>query len=154
MPDDDVDLLGDVVLMQLHPTVRCLAGSLLVDRLDVVVGSLQPELVGHLVLGVVLEDVEDEAFLDGLAHRVAVERFGQQFTVVIQVVVVRRPEQFEGFLLRGCRERQVRQIGGLGSLRQFCGKHGLRIDLTAVLHVGLLVRAQHRLQLCCCRARL
>ena len=76
VPDDDVDLLGDVVLVQLHPTVRCFAGSLLVDRLDVVVGSLQPELVGHLVLGVVLEDVEDEAFLDGLAHRVAVERFG------------------------------------------------------------------------------
>ena len=75
--DDDLDLLGDVVGVQPHPAHDALqrraALDLLVVQLLAVVGQPEGQLVGR----VVLQHVEDEAFLDGLPHRVDVERRGQ-----------------------------------------------------------------------------
>ena len=77
--DDDLDLLADVVRVQLHPVHQRLQRLGLLDLgvVRVVVPALVGELEGQLVAGVVLQHVEDEALLDGLLHRVEVERLRQ-----------------------------------------------------------------------------
>ena len=69
--DDDLGLLGDVVRVQRdEPGDRAARSSLLVDG---VVGDRLADLPVRLVGRVVGQHVEDEALLDGLAHRVEVE---------------------------------------------------------------------------------
>ena len=55
------------------PFIAALRSTSLLVVFLAVVGELERELVGR----VVLQHVEDEAFLDGLAHRIHVERLRQ-----------------------------------------------------------------------------
>jgi hypothetical protein len=75
--DDDLHLLADVVRVQLHPAHQSAGGGaaldLVVGDLLALVGESEREAVGR----VVLQHVEDEALLDGLAHGVQVERLRQ-----------------------------------------------------------------------------
>ena len=75
--DDHLDLLRDVVRMQPHPAHDPLQGRAALDFLVVVVLAVVGQLEGQLVGRVVLEHVEDEFLLDGLPHRIDVERRGQ-----------------------------------------------------------------------------
>ena len=70
--DHHLRLLRDVVRVQRHEA-RELRGRLLLVDLRVVLDRLDQPVV-RLVGRVVLEHVEDEALLDGLPHRVEVER--------------------------------------------------------------------------------
>ena len=72
--DHDLGLLGDVVRMQAHEP-RQGPGRLALVHLGIVLDGLDQPVVG-LVGRVVLEHVEDEALLDGLAHGVEVEGLG------------------------------------------------------------------------------
>ena len=72
--DDDLDLLADVVRVQPHPVGDLLRPLGLVHFLVVVLLAPVGDLVGDPVGGVVAQHVEDEALLDGLLHRVDVER--------------------------------------------------------------------------------
>ena len=66
-------------------------------------GAFECHAGGHLVGGVVLEHIEDEALLDGLLHRVQVKRLqllGDRVTPA---------EQLQGLRLRGGGEREVAQ---------------------------------------------
>ena len=65
-------LLGDVVRMQLHEAGQR-PRRLPALHVGIVLAGLEQPEVG-LVGGVVLQHVEDEPFLDGLAHGVAVNR--------------------------------------------------------------------------------
>ena len=75
--DDDLHLLGDVVGVQPHPAHDALHRRAALDRRLVVVLAVVRQLEGQLVGRVVLQHVEDELLLDGLPHRVDVERRGQ-----------------------------------------------------------------------------
>ncbi len=70
--DHHLGLLGDVVRMQAHEA-RQRPGGLLLVHLGIVLNGLDQPVVG-LVGRVVLQHVQDEAFLDGLPHAVEVER--------------------------------------------------------------------------------
>ena len=70
--DHDLGLLRDVVRVQPHEARQRLRRLLALD-VRVVFAGLEQFEVGR-VGRVVLQHVEDEPFLDGLAHRVAVER--------------------------------------------------------------------------------
>ncbi len=72
--DDHLHLLADVVRVQAHPA-RQLHARLLAVHL-VVVPVRVGDLPGGAVGGVVLQHIEDEAFLDGLTHGIQVERLG------------------------------------------------------------------------------
>jgi hypothetical protein len=74
--DDDLHLLGDVVRVEPHPAHDLLQGRAALDLLVVELLALVGELEGEAVGRVVLQHVEDELLLDGLAHRVDVERRG------------------------------------------------------------------------------
>ena len=75
--DDDLDLLADVVGVKPHPAHDALHGGVALDLLLVHLLAVVGEPEGQLVGRVVLQHVEDEAFLDGLPHRIDVERRGQ-----------------------------------------------------------------------------
>ena len=88
----DFRLLGDVVGVQAHEAGERL-GCLALAHLRVVRDGLDEPVVG-LVGRVVLEHVEDEAFLDGLPHAVEVER-------PRLAVRARGAEDFERLVFRG-----------------------------------------------------
>jgi len=66
--DDDLDLLADVPGVQLHPLHDRLVGRRLLDLGVIPVSPVVGQPEGQLVGRVVLQHVEDEAFLDGLPH--------------------------------------------------------------------------------------
>ena len=101
--DHHLGLLRDVVRVQLHEARQRLGGLLALDVRVVVAGFEQLEVgsVGR----VVLQHVEDELFLDRLAHRVAVRRLPIA------------PKHGEGLVLRRGgegEETQVRLPAALG----------------------------------------
>ena len=106
MVDDDGGLLGDGVLVVLDVPAELPLGSLgvelgvVVDALDHVEVPVDRRVVG--------QHVHDEAFLDGLLHRVVVER--QVFHRAVRLRV-RGPEELEGLVLGSGGERKV---GGVG----------------------------------------
>ena len=68
-----LNLLADVVWMQANPAHQPLEGFAALDLLVIPLITVVRQLEGQLVRGVVLQNVENEAFLDGLAHRIDVE---------------------------------------------------------------------------------
>ena len=74
MLDDDTNLLGDVVRVELHPAHELLERTVLVYFLLVELLAFVREFESQAVRRVVLEHVEDELLFDGLAHRIDVER--------------------------------------------------------------------------------
>jgi hypothetical protein len=110
-------------------------GLALVDLAVVGIGvrELPVRPVGH----VVGQDVEDEPFLDGLPHRVHVER------PQIARRGVRGPEQLEGLGLRGRGEREVGQ-----RLVPAPGQRGGGEQVTVVVDVVTAEPQQHLLERC------
>ena len=104
--DHDFGLLGDVVRVQAHEAGQGLGGLLLVDLGVVLDGLDQPEV--GLVGRVVLQHVEDEALLDGLAHAVEVE--GLRLAVG-----VRAPEDLQRLVLRRGGEGEEAEVGLLAA---------------------------------------
>ena len=98
--NDDLRFLADVVRVKflvLANDLRCTAGR----HIRVVLGGLcdlETGVVGH----VVLEDIQDEAFLDSLPHTVNVERMER-------TILIFSAEQLQGLVLRSCGERKERQ---------------------------------------------
>jgi hypothetical protein len=102
-----------------------------------VVGQFEGQLVG----GVVLEHVEDETFLDGLAHGIDVEGLGHPLGVLAA-------KQFQGLLLGCGREGDVGQalfLTGLGG--HLHGQQGFGVDFPAVLEFGQFFGREHLFQL-------
>ena len=69
----DLHLLGDVVGVELHPAHQFLEGGIALHFFAGEALAFLGELEGELVGGVVLQHIEDELFLDRLAHRIHVE---------------------------------------------------------------------------------
>ena len=90
--DDDLGALGEVVLVERNEAGDRGAGARLVERR--VVSDRLVDLEVRVVGDVVLQDVVDELLLDGLAHRVVVER------LVLAGVGVAPAEQLERASLR------------------------------------------------------
>ena len=112
--DDDGDLLTDVVRVQFDPLHHRLHRLGLVDRLRVVVLSAVDQPECRPVGRVVLEHVEDEALLNGLLHRVQVER-----DLVDLVPGLRSPEQLQRLALRGRGEGEEGDVGQCASSLEF-----------------------------------
>ena len=119
------------------------AGDLDGPRGGGVLGLVGLPVVGEperrLVRGVVAQHVEDEALLDGLLHRVQVERMRRAVDALV-------PEQFQGLGLRGGGEREERQVLRLrpgGHLRR---QHVLGVDRAAVVEFVQLGGRQGRLE--------
>ena len=74
MLDDHLHFLCNVVIVQAHPLIEFHLGlaalHFLICRLN-----LLRQVVGHLVIGVVLQHVENESLFNRLTHAVDVKRF-------------------------------------------------------------------------------
>ena len=69
MLDDHLYFLGDVVFMQAHPLVELDLGFFAFHRLVSAADFLR-QVVGHFVIGVVLQHIKNKAFFYGLPHAV------------------------------------------------------------------------------------
>ena len=150
----DLDLLGDVVRMEPHPTHQplhgCAAFHLRVIHLLPVVGQAE----GSFVAGVVLQHVEDEALLNRLPHRVHMERFGLVLVTHGLIGLRRSAEQLDSLRLGGRGERNVGDALGCGTACHLGGKDVFCTNLPAVLPFLQLLSAQDGLQLGRCFAGL
>ncbi|MDP2823093.1 MAG: hypothetical protein Q8O52_10520 [Sulfuritalea sp.] len=125
------------------------AGFLVVD-LFAFVGQLEGQAVGR----VVLQHVEDELLLDGLAHGIDVERDGY--------VVRRRFARWIGagakylhrLVLRRCGKRDEGDAAIVCPRRHLRHQDVFRADFAAVVQLRQFLGAQHRLQLRRCLAGL
>ena len=158
---DDLDLLRDVRRVQLDPPHELLArlglvhfGGRLPDggpvafRTELALLSGQGQLEGGVVVGEVLQHVEDELLLDGLLHGVPVEG-GRDLLALLVVLAGGAAEHLQGLVLRGGgegEEADVLRASGGGDLG---GEDGLGVRLSPVVEVGLLVRGEHALELGC-----
>ena len=70
--DDQLDLLPHVHRVERQPLGQFAPGTLLVHPF--VIDHLATDFERHLVAGVVLQHIEDKAFIDGLLHGVEVKR--------------------------------------------------------------------------------
>lgn len=113
---DDHGVLGDGVLVGEREPGEQAVGFGGVDLL--LVRVLVHQLPVGVVRDVVAQRVEDEAFLDGLAHGVRVEGAVDRLAVLGDTAVL-GAEEFEGLRLGGGREGEVGEIGGLGALDGF-----------------------------------
>ena len=113
--DDDLDLLGDVVRMEPDPAHDPLHGGTAFDFLLIPLFPLVSQLEGQLVGGVVLEHVQNEAFFDGLPHRIDVEGSRDVVRGKLSRRVRQRAEQFHRLGLRGRGERHKRDPRVAGS---------------------------------------
>ena len=128
--DDHLHLLADVVRMQTHPARQLHARLFRVHFLVVTVRV--GDLPGGAVGGVVLQHIEDETFLDGLAHGVQVERLGLVVGARRQCRIGRATEQLQGLGLgRGGKgvvaDALVGRTGGHGGVQQLFGADLLSI---------------------------
>ncbi|MBM7817298.1 hypothetical protein JOE56_001992 [Brevibacterium paucivorans] len=79
MLDDDLNLLNNVCRMQTHPPHEALFRGALIDEIfttNSTTSSLS-ELESRLISRVVTQHIKDKTLLDGLLHRVHVERLWQ-----------------------------------------------------------------------------
>ena len=103
MLDDDLDFLRDVVGVQPHPTHDALHRGVTFDFFLIPFLAAAGEAEGEAVGRVVLQHVEDEAFLDRLPHRIDVERLGHVGLARGRVRVRAAAEQFQRLGLRASR---------------------------------------------------
>ena len=104
--DHDVGLLCDRVLVPFDVGTQLLRGSPSVE-LRIVLDGLH-ELVVAADRGVVGQHIDDEALLDGLLHRVGVERSVPSGAVRVRDGL---PEHLQRLVLRGRGERKVARVG-------------------------------------------
>ena len=111
--DHDLGLQPDGVLVALDVVAQLLAGALGVELRIGLDGLDQLVVAGDR--GVVAQDVEDEALLDGLLHGVAVEGQVADRAVGLRI---RGAEDLEGLVLGGGGEGEVARVG-----QQLLGLH-------------------------------
>ena len=133
--------------MQAHPVHDALQRGASLDRLLVVVGSLVRELEGQLVARVVLQHVEDESLLDGLAHRIDMKGRRQVARPGGLRWVRAGAEQFQRLVLRRRREGGVGDAGIAGAYCHLGREDVLGADLTTVFQFHQFLLAQHGLEL-------
>ena len=135
------NLLRDVVRVQAHPLHDALHGGAVLDRLFVELLAIAGELERQLVAGVVLQHVEDEAFLDGLAHRVHME--GLRHPVGFCLAA----EQLQRLGLGRGGERDVGEARRTATRLHLRGEQRLGVHLAAVLQCRPFLGRQQLLQL-------
>ena len=147
MLDDDRDLLADVVGVKPHPAHDAFQRGVALDFDFVPFLAAAREAEGEAIGRVVLQDVEDEAFLDRLPHRIDVERL-RLVRVARRLVGVRAAA--EDFQRLGLRRRGEGDIGDARlarARRHLRGENVFRADLAAVLQRFQFVGREHRLEL-------
>ena len=147
---DDGHLLGDVEGVELDPAHEPLEGGAALHLPLVHLLAVMSQFEGQAVGGVVLQDIEDEPFLDGLAHGVHVE--GRRHVVRGRLPgrVRAGAEQFECLALGRGGEGHEGDAAVLGRARgHLGGQDVLAAHLTAVLELCQLVGRQQFLQLGC-----
>ena len=132
MLDDDLDLLGDVVGMQPHPAHDALQRRAAFDLLVVQLLAVMREPEGQLVGRVVLQHVEDEAFLDRLPHRIDVERLRAGCRRRRAARVRAAAEQLQRLGLGRGREGDIGDALVAGARRHLRREHIFGADLAAV----------------------
>ena len=105
------------------------------------------EAEGEPVRRVVLQDVEDEAFLDRLPHRIDVKGFRLVRVTRRLVGVGAAAEDFQCLGLRRRGEGDIGDARLAGAGRHLRGENVFRADLAAVLQRFQFVRRQHGLEL-------
>ena len=120
MLHDNLYALGNVRLVQLHKPGYLPLG--IIGLAARVIFDFLVDLEEGRVFRVVLENVQNEAFLDGLLHGVDVESL--PLSVGIQA-----SEKLDGGWLRRCGESEHRDIGLLAILLDFAGNHIFHISL-------------------------
>ena len=125
--NDDLDLLSDIGRMQAHPSHKALRRGGLIHFISgrgFPIGFLC-ELECRLVGGVVTQDVKDEALLDGLLHRIHMERLRR-------AVSTGPTEHFEGLALGGGCEGIEGHVCGRGACSHLRSQHVLNGQLCAL----------------------
>ena len=150
----DLYLLGDVVGVELHPAHQLLEGGAALHLLRGEVVAVLGELEGHLVGGVVLEHIKDEALLDRLAHRIHVERRRQVARAGGLIEIVSPAEELQRFGLGGGGEGHIGDAGLPGPGAHLGRQQGFDINLAAIGQIGHLSSGEHLLELVGCGAGL
>ena len=149
MLDHHLHLLADVVGVQAHPAHQALEGFAALDLLVVPLLAVVGQLEGQLVRGVVLQHVKDEAFFDGLAHRIDVEGRWEVVRACGLLSVGAAPKELQGLGLGRGSEGHVGDGRAAACLAGTCGHLGgqnvLGRDLPAVCQILDLLRAEHLL---------
>ncbi len=113
---------------------------------DLFVLGLDPlrQLVGHLVVGVVLQHIEDKALFDRLAHGVDVEGLGLVLFRWGQGRIGQAAEQLQGFRLGGRGKGEVAEVAAVAP----GGDGGVEDIFRGEFHiVGGVLGQQHLFQL-------
>ena len=124
MLNNDLDLLGDIGRMQAHPSHKALRRGGLIHLITwrgIPIGILC-ELECRLVGGVVAQHIEDEPFLDGLLHRIHMERLRCP-------VGTGATEHFEGLTLGGGCKGIEGHVCGCGARSHLRSQHILNGQL-------------------------
>ena len=147
MLDHDLDLLRDVVRVQPHPAHDALhrraALHLPVTQLLAVVGQLERQGVGR----VVLQHVEDELFLNRLAHGVHMKRRGKGVGRRLTPGIRAGAKQLQRLVLGRGRERDKGDAALVGACGHLRGQDVLGADFAAVAQFLQFLGRQHRLEL-------
>ena len=117
MLHDNLHLLRDVVRVEAYPTHYPFHRLATVDFLLVIFLTVVSEFEGKLIWGVVLQHIEDEALLNGLAHGIDVESFRLVIRASGAAGIWDSAEQLHGLRLRSRRECDV---GDAGIIRPCC----------------------------------
>ena len=143
----DLHLLGDVVGVELHPAHQLLEGGAALHLLRGEAVAVLGELEGHLVGGVVLQHIEDEALLDCLAHGIHVEGRRQVARAGGLVEIGPPAEEFERFGLRRGSEGHVGDAGLPGASTHLGRQQGFDVELAAIGQIGYLRSGENLFEL-------
>ncbi|MNI54660.1 hypothetical protein D3C73_1095630 [compost metagenome] len=138
MLDDQLDLLSHIHRVERQPLGQFAPGALLVHAL--VIDHLAANFERHLVAGVVLQHIEDEAFVDRLLHGVEVERCRRVVGADGLRRVARATEQAQGRMLGRGGEGEV---AGIAWARARALPHGQPLRLGEFLPLRLALPGQY-----------
>ena len=105
--DDDLDLLADVVGMETHPSHDAFQRGVALDLLVVPFSAAGGQTKGKPVRRVVLEHIEDEAFLNRLPHRIDMEGLREVVGTRWLVWIWPTTKEFQRLGFRGGREGDI-----------------------------------------------
>ena len=133
--------------MQSHPAhdafQRLAAFHLFFIPFASLVGELERQLVGR----VVLQHIEDETFLDSLAHRINMECRWQIVRTGGQIGIGTAAEQLQCLGLRRGGERHIGNARIVGACRHLRRQQVFCAHFTAILQLLQLLIGQHRFQI-------
>jgi hypothetical protein len=129
----NLHLLRDVVRVEPHPAHNPLHRRAALDRRFVVLLPVVRQLEREPPGSVVLEHVQNEAFLDGLAHGVDMERSGKVVRRGLPGRVRASAEQLHRLRLRGGSEGDERDAANIRSCRHLRRQDVFRAHLATVV---------------------